>query len=114
MISFTPSPALDALFSCSASFDSTVKLWDPTTLRARANLARHTAMVYAIAFSPSGDILASGSSDRCVHLWNVADGSLLRTYTSPAGVFDVSFNARGDSLAVCCANGTVSLIDLKV
>lgn len=99
---------------CSASFDSTVKLWDPATEKERFTLARHTAMVYALAFSPNGQYVASGSGDRAVHVWSARDGSLIRTFTAPSGVFDLSFNRTGDKLAACCANSAVAVVDLRL
>ena len=36
--------------------------------------------VYSVAFSPNGQFLASGSFDKCLHIWNVKDGSLVKTY----------------------------------
>ena len=55
----------------SASFDSTVRLWDVTTGTCRQTLQRHTEPVYSVAFSPDGRFLATGSFDQCVHIWNV-------------------------------------------
>ena len=37
-----------------ASFDSTVKLWDPITGKAELTLAKHTESVYSVAFAPNG------------------------------------------------------------
>lgn len=55
----------------SASFDSTVRLWDVETGQCRRILSRHTEPVYSVAFSPDGRLLATGSFDQCVHIWNV-------------------------------------------
>jgi transducin (beta)-like 1 len=91
-----------------------VKLWDPATGKVRASLARHTAMVYAMAFSPDGEYLVSGSTDKSVYVWRVRDGALVRTHTAPSGVYDVAFNAEGDKVAACCANSAVSVLDLRM
>jgi len=99
---------------CRASFDSTVRLWDPATTRCRHTLAKHSATVYALGWSPSGDFVASGAGDRSVHVWSAKDGGLVRSFTAPSGVFDVAFNSTGDVLAVCCANGAVALVDLRL
>lgn len=55
----------------SASFDSTVRLWDVERGTCVHKLTRHQEPVYSVAFSPDGKHIASGSFDKCVHIWNV-------------------------------------------
>jgi WD40 repeat protein len=54
----------------SASFDSTVRLWDVDHGACIHTLTKHTEPVYSVAFSPDGKFLASGSFDKCVHIWS--------------------------------------------
>lgn len=54
----------------SASFDSTVRLWDVERGVCIHTLTKHTEPVYSVAFSPDGKFLASGSFDKCVHIWS--------------------------------------------
>ena len=55
----------------SASFDSTVRLWEVERGTCLHTLTKHTEPVYSVAFSPDGKYIASGSFDKCVHIWNV-------------------------------------------
>ena len=72
----------DSRYIASASKDSTVKLWPARVSGATApagegsakpvavgTLAGHADEVYALDWSPSGELLASGSKDRLVKMW---------------------------------------------
>jgi len=73
-------------------------------LASRASPARmllgHTDWVNSVAFSPDGRILASGSADRTIKLWQVSDGHLLQTLSQDSGgVTSVAFSVDGRVLA---------------
>jgi transducin (beta)-like 1 len=59
------------LLLASASFDASIKLWDVTVGQELLSLTKHVDPVYSVAFSPNGEYLASGSFDRCLHIWSV-------------------------------------------
>ncbi|MBD2682930.1 MULTISPECIES: WD40 repeat domain-containing protein [Nostoc] len=49
--------------------------------RLKLTLSGHTEPVRALNLSPSGQVLASGSDDKTIKLWNPTTGALLRTLT---------------------------------
>jgi len=86
-----------------------VRLWDVATGEARdVPLLGHEDSVYAVAFSPSGEVLATGGSDNRVRLWRVSDGTPigdpLQTF---ATVWSVQFSPDGAVLAAADSNGAV-------
>ncbi|ELU14118.1 hypothetical protein CAPTEDRAFT_4250 [Capitella teleta] len=101
------------LILASASFDSTVRLWDVERGSCIHTLTRHNEPVYSVAFSPDGKYLASGSFDKCVHIWNVQSGSLVHSYRGTGGIFEVCWNHRGDKVGASASDGSVFVLDLR-
>lgn len=97
----------------SASFDSTIKLWDIELGSLLCSLNGHRDCVYSVAFSPNGEYLASGSLDKCVNIWSVKEGRIIKTYTGHGGIFEVCWNTEGDKVAACFANNVVC-IDVRM
>jgi len=70
----------------------------------------HRDALYALALSPDGQMLATGSYDQKIKLWNVADGSEIKMLTGHNGaVYGLSFRPDGKVLASASADRTVKL-----
>ncbi|HAX80298.1 MAG TPA: hypothetical protein DCY88_31795, partial [Cyanobacteria bacterium UBA11372] len=82
----------------SGSFDNTIRLWQDeagnivegvrnlSQIRNTLSFIGHGDWVWAIAYSPDGKILASGSSDRTVKLWDIATGNCIKTLHGHADI----------------------------
>lgn len=69
--------------------------------------------MYTIAFSPNGDLLASGSLGGQLNIWSVRSGKLVRTFNQgSADIFEVAWNSNGTRLAATSTNA-VTLIDVR-
>ena len=72
----------------------------------------HNTMIICIAFSSDGRILASGSLDKTIRLWDVSTGKLLHTLTGhKEEVHSVSFDPDGRILASGSLDKTIRLWD---
>ena len=57
-----------------AAARSVISLWDVESGKTMKTLEGHQDFVRALAFSPEGKRLASASMDKCVKVWNLAEG----------------------------------------
>jgi COMPASS component SWD3 len=110
------------------SDDKAIRLWDRVTsdpahacghgTRSRAStetrggrtgkgpLLGHHNYVYCLAFSPKGNILASGSYDEAVFLWDVRAGRLMRSLPAHSDpVSGIDFCRDGTLVVSCSTDG---------
>jgi hypothetical protein len=72
----------------------------------------HQRQIMTVAWSPNGDILATGSRDGTVRLWARDSGREIATLTAhPAGVERVEFSFRGNRLYTSGRDLTVRIWD---
>lgn len=78
-----------------------IKLWDVETGQMQCVLRGHTDSISALAFAPDGKTLFSGSTDRSIRQWDIANCKQIKSFDSPLDeIYAVSFNAGGNQLAV--------------
>ncbi len=74
----------------------------------------HAHAVASVAFSPDGKILASGSYDNTIKLWDVASGKELRTLSGHSSIVKmVAFSPDGHILASGSSIDTIKLWNVE-
>src|SRR5829696_4157292 len=77
-------------------------------------LSGHTELVAAIAFSSTGQLLASGAEDGTIQLWNQSTGTLSFTFVGHTGrILTLAFARDGEILASRSSDRTVRLWSLR-
>ncbi|GAB4379124.1 MAG: hypothetical protein Kow00121_32580 [Elainellaceae cyanobacterium] len=85
------------------------------------SLTGHEGAVTAIAISPGGRIIASGSSDKSIRFWSLATGELLHTFPGrslwggtghTAQISAIAFSPDGETIASGSEDGTIKWWDL--
>lgn len=75
---------------------STVWLYKDAAATNPIPLTGHEDTAYALAFSPDGQLLASGDTQGVIRLWRVSDGRLLKVLTGPNNVItSLAFSPDG-------------------
>jgi WD40 repeat protein/tetratricopeptide (TPR) repeat protein len=87
-----------------------VKFWDVVKGQELLTLRGHEGGINSVAWSPDGQVLASGSGDNSVRIWNSKTGrQLLRMAGHTSHVLSVAFSPDGSRLASASVDKTVTI-----
>jgi WD40 repeat protein len=92
-----------------AAAGNVIKVVDLATAKPLAELKGHADAVASIRFSADGARVLSGSADKTLRLWKIADGSSLGKIETPAAVASVEWLADDKQLATAGADGVIRL-----
>ncbi len=89
---------------------------EPIALTPAVTFKGHQNVVYSAAFSPDGTLVATGSFDQAIKLWDAKTGKEVRTFAGTTGhqnlVLSVAFSPDGGSLASGASDNTARVWDV--
>jgi len=97
----------------SSSDDKTIVVWESDSGRPLRVLKEHINWVWSVAFSPDGNVIASGSEDETVLLWNAHTGDCIRVLRGHGSMYSVAFHPHGSILASGSHDGNISLWNVQ-
>ena len=109
-------------YLATGSSDWTIEVWKvtdrepPTPVNFGSPLwilKGHAGTVTSVAFSPSSKMLASGSADQRVRLWDLTTGKHLHTFSNHTSKISALTFTRDDVLASGSSDGTAFIWDLN-
>ena len=87
-----------------------VRLWDLENGREHMKLEGHNDLVVALAYSPDGLLLASGSWDKTIRLWDTRTGELLKIFQGHSEqILSLAYSPNGKLLASSSTDNTIRL-----
>lgn len=92
------SPASTPLTLASASQDGSVRLWDATMHTQTALL--DTGWAFCVDWSPDGKLLAVGTNNNGLQVWDVSEQKLMQTWESPTGTPIISLAWSPDGMII--------------
>ncbi|KAL7601134.1 hypothetical protein Lser_V15G25119 [Lactuca serriola] len=98
----------------SSNFEGLVQIWDVTQNQVSAEMREHARRVWSVDFSVDPTLLASGSDDGSVKLWNINQGGSIGTIKTKANVCCVKFPCDSSNfVAFGSADHRVYYYDLR-
>ncbi|MFH1832035.1 MAG: hypothetical protein ABH827_04530 [bacterium] len=91
----------------------TITIWNVETGKCIANLTGLDSQASSIACNSQGTILASGSSDGTVKLWDVSTWKCLKTIKDQIGLYSIALNNKGTLLATRSFGGKIMVYEIK-
>jgi periodic tryptophan protein 2 len=99
---------------CAGSLDPfNIYLWSIQTAQLLNVFAGHEGPIACLEISAIGSVLASGSWDGTLKLWNIYENSNIETMEHGCDVLAIAYRPDGKEIATCTTNGNITFWDVE-
>lgn len=111
-VAFSPEQCRPVLLA-SAGCDGIIRVWDVELSSERCKFS-HGGVISKIVWHPTLPVLASGSSDGSLILWNTLSGQEMRRFFGhETFISDICFASENNQIASTSGDGTVRIFDVR-
>ena len=89
-------------------------MWDAASLDNIRTLEGHGNEVTALAVSPDGDSLISGSRDQKIIVWDTASLEMKKTIDFPGNIYTVGIDFSRDGKAVIVGDSSGNIMEIDM
>ena len=88
-----------------------IRLWDAASMDELVGLPGYFKAAWSLAFSPDSRLLASGSEDQRIKIWDVANGQAVHEFAAVGLGIRLAFSPDGGLLIAGTSDGRISVWD---
>jgi WD40 repeat protein len=105
---------LDGRYVVVGDWDGALQIWDLQTMERRRSLHGSTSMITAVAVTPDGRYVVSGS-DEGIRIWELATGlcKMVLHVSTPGGPNAVAVTSDGARAVLALSCGGIKIFDLQ-
>jgi WD40 repeat protein len=102
----------DRMLAAGSGGENTIKVWDVSNGKEKLTIRGNPGGVYAVAYEPKRNVLASGGWDKRVRYWDAAGQQLRELQGHDQDIWALAFSPDGKTLATASEDRTVKLWDV--
>jgi WD40 repeat protein len=113
-LAFSPGGDLMVSVGITSNFEGVGAVWDVAAWTQLGEINHRSGAIYAVAFSPDGNYIATASDDYTIGIWDPHSTKRVLTFTGHSGsVRDVEFDRESTRVISGSFDGTMKVWDIE-